>query len=266
MQRSKMLKLVWASLFTWLMAMGCGAPRLATDVSTETKSRLTVSAATSLQDVLDEIAHQFINAHPTIAIDYNFGASGALQRQIEQGAPVDIFFAAATQPMDELEQQDLIEPHSRQNILRNRLAVVAPLDSPLAIGDVSQLDAMRVSRLAVGEFRSVPAGQYTQQVFEKLNLLKAFHSKFVFGNNVRSVLAAVESGHVDLGIVYATDAAISQQTKVLMTVPANLHRPIIYPIALVQGSGQPEAAQAFIDFLTTDIAQSIFQDFGFGAI
>ncbi|WP_121970183.1 molybdate ABC transporter substrate-binding protein [Leptolyngbya sp. BC1307] len=225
---------------------------------------ITVSAAASLQDGLEAIAPQFSTAYPKIAVDYNFGASGALQRQIEQGAPVDVFFSAATKQMDALADKALILPSSRQNLLTNRLVLIAPTASNLNITNLSQLKDTDISRFAVGEFRSVPAGQYAEQVFQKLDFLDALQSKFVFGNNVRSVLSAVESGNADLGMVYATDAALSERVKVILTVPADAHSPITYPIAVVQNSPSPEAAQTFINFLTTEPAQAIFQAFGFG--
>lgn len=232
--------------------------------SDQRSTTLTVSAAASLQDALEAIAPQFSAAYPNIAVDYNFGASGALQQQIEQGAPVDVFFSAATKQMDALAEKALILPDSRQDLLTNRLVLIAPSASDITITDLSQLKDANISRFAVGEFRSVPAGQYAEQVFQNLSLIAPLQSKFVFGNNVRSVLSAVESGNADLGMVYATDAALSKRVKVILTVPADTHSPINYPIAVVQNSSNLEAAQTFIDFLTTAPAQAVFQAFGFG--
>ena len=264
MQRRNYLTFLIASLFSWLIALGCSHSGPA-NVSVA-GSAVTVSAAASLQAALDAISPQFTTAYPTIAVDYNFASSGALQRQIEQGAPADIFFSAATKQMDVLSDKDLILSDSRQALVTNRLVLIAPADSTLTISDITQLKAASVSKVAVGEFRSVPAGQYAEQVFQKLGLLDAFQSKFIFGNNVRSVLAAVESGNVELGIVYATDATLSDQIKVLATVPEEFHQPIVYPIAIVNNTTHPEAAQTFIDFLTTDTAQAIFAEFGFTSV
>ncbi|MEM9907982.1 MAG: molybdate ABC transporter substrate-binding protein [Cyanobacteria bacterium P01_D01_bin.44] len=231
-----------------------------------TSVTVTVSAAASLQDALDAIAPQFSAAYPNIFVDYNFGSSGALQRQIEQGAPADVFFSAATPQMDALLENGLIVPDSRQNLVTNSLVLIAPVNSNLQITKIAQLRNADISRFAVGEFRSVPAGQYAEQVFAKLDLLEVLQPKFVFGNNVRSVLTAVESGNAELGMVYATDAALSDQVKVLATASADAHPPIVYPIAVVQDTPDPEAAQTFIDFLTTDAAQETFKQFGFGQI
>lgn len=233
---------------------------------------ITVSAAASLQDALAAIAPLFQSAHPNIVIHYNFGASGALQQQIEQGAPADVFFCAAAKQMDALAEKSLIVPGSRQNLLTNQLVLIAPMTSGLKINRVSQLNQLsslqreQITHFAVGEFRSVPAGHYAEQVLKELSLLEPLKSKFVFGNNVRSVLAAVESGHAELGMVYATDAALSNQVKVLAIAPANTHSPIVYPIAIVKGSSNLAAAQAFIDFLATKAAQQRFEAFGFGAV
>lgn len=224
---------------------------------------LTVSAAASLQDVLEAIAPQFQAAHPEIALAYNFGSSGALQRQIEQGAPADIFFAAATQQMDALASQGLIHAQTRRDVIANRLVLIAPENSALQVADFTRIEDAPIARLAVGEFRSVPAGQYAEQALEKFALLDPLRSKFIFGSNVRSVLAAVASGSADLGLVYATDAALSDRVKILATVPTDAHAPIRYPIAVLSSSPQPDAAQQFIDFLLAEAARQTFRDFGF---
>ncbi len=247
--------------FSSLFVAACGTRRMDSDSQMTT---LTISAAASLQDALEAIAPQFSAAHSNIAIDYNFGASGALQQQIEQGAPADVFFSAANKQMDALAEKGLIVPDSRQNLLTNQLVLIAPIDSKLSITELSEIKDADISHFAVGDFRSVPAGQYAEQVFQNLSLLAPLQSKFVFGNNVRSVLSAVASGNADLGMVYATDAALSNRVKVLLTAPADTHSAIVYPIAVIQNSPSPEAAQTFVDFLTTEPAQAIFQTFGFG--
>lgn len=270
MQRRQYFTFCLISLFSWLMAMGCSARvPLAMSGGHESQSTvttLTVSAAASLQEALDAIAPQFQAIYPTIAIDYNFASSGALQQQIEQGAPVDIFFSAATKQMDALAKKDLILGNSRQNLVANDLVLVAPADSKFTITEIAQLKDANIRHFAVGEFRSVPAGQYAEQMFKNLDLLESLRSKFVFGNNVRSVLAAVESGNAQLGMVYATDAALSSQITVLATAPQDTHAPILYPIATVSGTPHATAAQTFIDFLTTDTAQTIFAEFGFSSV
>ncbi|MBD2112360.1 MULTISPECIES: molybdate ABC transporter substrate-binding protein [Cyanophyceae] len=251
-----------------LFAAGCG-PSASTPQRSETPAQpveLTVSAAASLQDVLEAITPQFHAAYPTIKISYNFGASGALQQQIEQGAPADIFFSAAAKQMDALAEKGLVLKDSRQNLLTNSLVLIAPAQSQLAVTDIAQLKDAEVGVVAVGEFRSVPAGQYAEQVFTKLNLLEALQSKLVFSNSVRGVLAAVESGNADVGMVYATDATLSERVKVLATATAATHQPIVYPIAVVSNSPNPDAAKTLIAFLQTPAAQNKFKEFGFGVV
>ena len=227
---------------------------------------ITVSAASSLAEVLGAISPAFETSHPDIALSFNFAASGALQRQIEQGAPVDVFFPAAAQQMDALAEKGLIVAESRRDIVTNRLVLIAPQSSTLNITDLTQLKTASISRFAVGAFGSVPAGQYAEQVFQRLDLLDDLTSKFVFGNSVRNVLAAVSSGSADLGLVYATDAALSDRVKVLVTVPSDAHAPITYPAAVVRSSPQLKAARQFVAFLQTESAQTIFAAFGFGAV
>ncbi|MEM1240010.1 MAG: molybdate ABC transporter substrate-binding protein [Cyanobacteria bacterium P01_H01_bin.26] len=268
MQRRRCLTFFLFGLFSWLVTIGCSvsSPLAQSGVETENPAIITVSAAASLQDALAAIAPQFKAAYPNIVVEYNIGSSGTLQRQIEQGAPTDIFFSAAVKQMDTLGEKGLILPGSRQNLVANSLVVIAPMETSLDITGVAQLKGVDISRFAVGEFRSVPAGQYAEQVLENLDLLEPLTSKFVFGNNVRSVLSAVESGNAELGMVYATDAALSNQVKVLATAPADSHAPIVYPIAALQTTPHPAAAQTFINFLATDPAQEIFKEFGFGQI
>lgn len=248
-------------LACWAIASCQPAPPV--DSAATPSVTLVVSAAASLQDVLEAIAPQFQTTHPEIAIAYNFGSSGALQRQIERGAPADVFFSAAPQQMDALASQGLILPETRRDLVANRLVLIAPENSALEVANLAQLKDAPIDRLAVGEFRSVPAGQYAEQALATLDLLDPLQTKFVFGSNVRSVLAAVASGSANLGLVYATDATRSNRVRTLATVPADAHAPIRYPIAVLSGSPHPAAAQQWIDFLQEDVAQQTFIDFGF---
>ncbi|WP_017298829.1 molybdate ABC transporter substrate-binding protein [Nodosilinea nodulosa] len=264
MKRRRFLIPFLSGLIACFLTISCAGAPLNSRPSSDQTVTLTLSAAASLQDVLEAIAPQFREAHPNIAVDYNFGSSGTLQQQIEQGAPADLFFSAAAKQMDALADKGLIVPDSRRNLVTNSLVLIAPKASTLDITDIAQLKDAAVTHFAVGEFRSVPAGQYAEQVLTKLDLLETLRPKFVFGSNVRSVLSAVESGSAELGMVYATDAALSDRVKVLTTVPAGSHQPIVYPIAVVKASPHPEAAQTLIDFLAGDEAQKTFAEFGFG--
>lgn len=254
-------------LLASLSTLGCGtvASSPQADGGPTPTVTITVSAAASLQEALDAIEPQFQATHPDIEVDYNFGASGALQQQIEQGAPTDVFVSAATAQMDALAQKGMIEPNSRQDLVTNSLVLIAPTTSTLQITEITQLKATTINRLAVGEFRSVPAGAYAEQVLAHTGMLEPLRSKLVFGNSIRSTLSAVESGNAEVGLVYATDAALSKRVKVLATAPQGSHQPIVYPIALVTHSAHPDAAKAFIQFLTSEPAQETFKNFGFGS-
>jgi molybdate transport system substrate-binding protein len=223
-----------------------------------------VSAAASLQDALEELDSEFENAHLGIIVNYNFGSSGALQQQIEQGAPADIFFPAATKQMDALQEKNLILPDPRRNLLTNRLVLIVPNNSTLGLNSFSQLAGDNVKRIAIGEPRSVPVGQYSEELFAKMGILDQIKSKFVFGNSVRNVLAAVESGNADAGIVYTTDAKISDKVKQVATAPEDMHSPIVYPIAVLKGSKNPEAAKTYEQFLSSNEAKTTFEKLGFG--
>ena len=254
-----------AALVASVLAFGLGfssAPITVERASARTTA-ITVSAAASLQDALEAIAPEFQATHADISVNYNFASSGALQRQLEQGAPADVFFSASPVQMDALEEQGAIVSASRQNLVSNSLVLIAPETSTLAISDFSQLADMSINRFAVGDFRSVPAGQYAEQVLAQFGLLEVLEPRFVFGNTVRNSLAAVASGNAELGMVYATDAALSDGVKVLATAPDGSHEPIAYPIAAIEDSPNLEAAQTFINFLSTDPAQQVFSDFGF---
>jgi molybdate transport system substrate-binding protein len=224
---------------------------------------LLISAAASLQDALREIDKGFTKANPGIRVNYNFGASGPLQQQIENGAPADIFISAASRQMDALEKGGLIDKDTRRNLLENRLVLIVPSNSTLKIGSFRDLTNSNIKRISVGEFRSVPVGQYSEEVFTKLGILSQIRPKLVFANSVRSVLAAVETGNVDAGIVYVTDAKISNRVKVVATAPTNLHSPIVYPMAVVSTSKNPQAAKTYATYLTSPPAKTIFEKFGF---
>lgn len=227
---------------------------------------LTVSAAASLQNALSAIDPLFEQDHPDIEVSYNSGGSGTLQRQIEQGAPADVFFSASPMQMDALTEKGLIRSDSHQNLLSNQLVLIAPLASSLTQFEDLRPDSSAeqpLPKVAVGEFNSVPAGQYAQATLTDFKLLPQLMSQLVFFNNVRGVLAAVESGNAGAGLVYQTDAQLSDLVKVVAIAPQASHPPILYPIAILQRSQHPEAAQQYIDFLTTPAADKVFQQFGF---
>ena len=227
------------------------------------RTSLTVSAAISLSPALTEIKTVYQGSNPNVNITYNFGASGALEQQIQQGAPVDVFFSAATKQMNDLQQANLLIKETRRNLLTNRLVLITPKNG-VAVSDFKQLTDARIKKIAIGEPKSVPVGQYAQEMLTKLGLWQQLQPKLVLGNNVRQVLTFVESGNVDAGIVYATDAKASDKVTVRLTAAENLHSPIVYPLAVIRNSRNPAVAKMFVEFLAGDRAKIVFQKYGFG--
>jgi len=223
---------------------------------------LTVSAAASVQDAMKALQAAYQAEVPNVALTYNFGSSGSLAQQISQGAPADVFLSASQKWMDDLEEQGQILAGSRQDLLLNALVLIVPADKT-DISDFSDFETDKFGKLAIGEPESVPAGRYAREALTSMNRFEALQPKLVFGKDVRQVLSYVETGNVDAGLVYATDAKVSDQVKVVATAPADTHSPIIYPVGVVADSDNAAAAQAFIDFLCSDIATAIFEEYGF---
>jgi len=224
-------------------------------------AQVTVFAAASLTDSLKQIAADYEKTSGD-KIVFNFAASGTLSRQIEAGAPVDIFFAADETKADALEKKGLLISGTRKSLLGNVLVIVTPTGAP-AINSPAELTNTAIQHLAIGEVKTVPCGTYAKAYLEKLSLWATVENKAVPCESVRAVLAAVESGNVDAGFVYKTDAAISKKVKVTYEVPAADAPKISYPLALLKDAPQPEAAKNFIAFLDSDGATAVFKKFGF---
>ncbi|HXA75717.1 MAG TPA: molybdate ABC transporter substrate-binding protein [Candidatus Acidoferrales bacterium] len=227
------------------------------------EANLTVSAAISLKDALDDAKQTYIAANPNVTIAANYGASGSLQLQIEQGAPVDIFLSAAPKQMDALETKGLLLEGTRMDLLRNEVVLIVSKDSTLEISSFQDLTRANVKQIALGEPVTVPAGQYAKEVLASLGIYDAVNAKAVLAKDVRQVLTYVETGNVDAGIVYKTDAMSSTKVKVVATAPAKSHAPVIYPVAVIKASKNPVAARAFLAFLASPQGRAVFQKYGF---
>jgi len=259
MKRRQVLGVFSLVLMGFLAALGL---QLTTLPAYSQSANLLVSAAASLRDVLEEIRPLYQKATPGVKLTFNFGASGALLQQIEQGAPVDVFISAANRQMDTLDQKGQLGPGTRSNLASNRLVLIVPKNSK-AVSNFQSLTRSDVKRISIGEPRSVPAGQYAEQVLQKLKLLDAVKSKFVYANNVRQVLAGVESGNADAGIVYTTDARISDQVRIVAIADTALHSPIVYPMAALKQSKNQNAARSFLKFLSSQEAKRVLRKYGF---
>jgi len=228
-------------------------------------ARLTVSAAVSLKESLEEIAGIYQRRQrqqPQVSIIYNFAGSGTLQRQIEQGAPVDVFASASPPEMDALQAKGLVMVETRRNIAANEVVLIVPQDSR-AVASFGDLTASRVRRIALGEPASVPAGKYAQQTLSSLNLWDQIQPKLVFAQDVRQVLEFVATGNADAGMVYRTDAQITDRVKVVAAAPDPSHSPIVYPAAVLRASHHPDQAKQFVEFLAGPEAQAALARHGF---
>ncbi len=261
MKRRQVLSFFGTALASLLLAV-CSTFIVPSVVTAQSNVTLLVSAAASLKDALEEIKPIYQQSKPNVNINYNFGASGALQQQIEQGAPADIFISAGKRQVDALEQKGLLLPGTRSVLAKNRLVLVVP-KNVTGITSLYNLKESKIKRIAIGEPRSVPAGQYAQQVLQKLNIWWQVSSKLVYANNVRQVLAAVESGNADAGLVYATDAKISDKVKVVVAADEKYHSPIVYPLAVVKRTKNASAAKEFSQFLSSSQAKGILKKYGF---
>ena len=230
--------------------------------ASEPTVELTVSVAASVQDAMRDIQAAYQETAPQVTITYNFGSSGSLAQQVAQGAPVDVYLSASPQWMDDLAAKGEILEGSRQDLLQNTLVLVVP-QSQTEIASFPDLSTDGVGKVAIGEPESVPAGRYAKAALTSLGLFDALQSKLVFAKDVRQVLAYVETGNVDAGVIYATDAQLSDQVQTITIAPTETHAPIVYPVAVVQDSDAQLAAIAFVDFLASDTATAIFQGYGF---
>jgi len=241
-------------LLVILAVLGCSKP-----VPVE----LNVSAASSLTDALKAINTLYMQENDYVTIVANFASSGTLQKQIEQGAPADVFFSAGAKQMNALQDENLILNETRQNLLTNKVVLIVPSDSTLTFTDFTGLLNDNVHQIAIGDPASVPAGDYAKQAMQQLGIWDQLQSKLILCTDVRQVLAYVEGGNVEAGIVYATDAAISTSVKVAANAPAEINAKIIYPIAVIMASQNVQAAKDYIAFLLSNEAKAIFEQYGF---
>src|SRR5207249_6537826 len=223
---------------------------------------VTVYAAASLSDVLQELASLY-EKQSNDKLFFNFNASSVLARQILEGAPADLFFSADEAKMDALEKAGLLASGTREDLLGNTLVIVVPFDSTLRITAVTDLIRPEVKKIAVAEPSSAPVGLYTKAYFTRLGLWEKLLPKIVPTENVRASLAAVESGNVEAGTVYLTDALISKKVKLAYEVPPDEGPKIIYPVAVLKESRNPEAARKLLAFLSGPEARAIFVKYGF---
>jgi molybdate transport system substrate-binding protein len=236
----------------------CGA-------NSDTKgTELTVSAAASLREALEEAGKTYSNQNPDIKIIYNFGGSGSLQQQISQGAPVDLFVSAAQDQFNVLMSKQLIDQNHNVKLLKNQLVLITQKDNK-NLHSVKSLTDAEISRIAIGTPETVPAGMYAKQALLSLGLWEDIEQKLIPTKDVRQVLSYVETKNVEAGIVYKTDAMVSDQVRIIPFQKEALHDPIIYPAGVIAGTKHKEEASRFLDFLKGKEAMEIFEKYGFKA-
>ena len=226
---------------------------------------VTLSVAISMKEVVEDLGRRFMAARPGVTLRYNLGSSGELQKQIEAGAPIDLFISAAPRHMDELEKKGLVLAATRRVFARNVLTVVKPADSRIDLTKPSDLLDPRVTKIVIGSSKTVPVGQYAEESLRALGLWERLQAKLVFAENVRQALDYVARGEVDAGFVYTTDAAATRakQVKEAFRPAEDTYRPILYPVAVVAGAKHPAVAQAYVDLLLSRDGQAVLARFGF---
>jgi len=253
----------WRMLATASLLAAMSAVSATNCIAAQKSEEILVSAAISLKDAFAEIGKIF-EAQMGIRVRFNLGASGLLQKQIEAGAPVDVFASAGEKQMDELQRKGLIMPETRRNLAGNAIVLVIPIGAKKPARRFEDLAHADVARVAIGNPKTVPAGQYAQEMLKNLHVWDSIEPRLVLGENVRQVLDYVERGEVDAGIVYASDVAGARGKVVIAAnAPKESHCPILYPIAVVKDAGNRTGGERFIDLTLSSAGQAILKKHGF---
>lgn len=235
-----------------------------TIASAASKQELLVSAAISLKEPLQEIGALFEQRHPEVKVIFNWGASGALQQQIERGAPVDVYVSAASKQMDELEVEGLLLNETRRALAANLLVLITSSTLRSGFASFKDLTKSEAKLIAIGNPRTVPAGGYAQAALMSLGLWDSLQPKLIFTENVRQALAYVVRGEVEAALVYATDAqSAGEAVQVVAAAPEGSAPPVLYPIAVVRTSKRSQEARAFVDLTLSEAGQRILRTHGF---
>jgi molybdate transport system substrate-binding protein len=226
------------------------------------KKVVQVSAAISLKDALGVLKDMYAKTAPGVGVQFNFGSSGMLQKQIEEGAPVDLFISAGKKQMDELSAKGLIVPETRSDLLGNEIALVVAKEKKGIIRTFADL-ADKAESISIGQPETVPAGKYGKETLVSLQLWDKVEKKIMFAKDVRQVLAYVDSGNVDAGLVYVTDTVVMTSGVVAAMAPKGSHSPVVYPMAVIKDSKHKDEARKFMEFLKTPQAAKVFAQYKF---
>ena len=235
--------------------------------SAEPTMEITVSSAISLKNVFEEIGKTFEKKHPGAKIRFNFGASGDLARQIEAGAPVDVFASAAQKDMDDIDQKGLITSGTRMNFAGNSVVLVKPRLPQIRMELFEDLRKPEVKKIVIGNPKSVPAGRYAEEVLKYLNLWEAVKDKLVLAEHVRQALDYVARNEVDAALVYSTDAVIRpKEVRIVTKAPDRSHQPIVYPIGIVKEAKNQSLAKEFITLVLSTEGKNLLKKYGFETV
>lgn len=221
-----------------------------------------VAAAASMQPSLDELNTLFQDKYPYITVEGTYDSSGKLQTQIEEGMDADVFLSAAMKQMDTLKEENMVDEDTIVQLLENKIVLIVPKDIESQVTSFD--DILNATQIAIGDPASVPAGQYAKEVFENLGIFSEVEAKASLGTNVTEVLNWVAEGIADAGVVYATDAATTEEVVVVADAPeGTLQEPVIYPVGIVSASQKKDAAKLYVEFLQSEDAKVIFEKYGF---
>ena len=254
----KYLTLTAIMLFMAFVFTGCG------NAKKETSSEpvnLLVSAGAGFKDAGEKLKENYIQKHADVKISYNFASSGTLQKQIEEGAPTDLFISAAEAQVIALSQKGLIEEGSRKDLLGNELVLIAGKDSKIT--GFSDLASDNLNKISIGTPETVPAGMYAKETLTNLKLWDKVQPKLVLAKDVRQVLTYVETGNVDAGLVYHSDAIKGKEIKIVAVAPDDSHSPIIFTMAVIKSSKHLKEVNDFAAFLLSDEAKKVYVKYGF---
>lgn len=279
MIQKKYITTIIAFLFSLLVLAGCNSEKTEvqqekqtenktqteanSEAETKEKVELIISAAASLTDVAEEISTAFNKENEHITVTYNFGSSGSLVSQIQEGAPADIFLSASKKDMDTLADGDLIVADSRFDFAGNSLVVIAPKDSALELSSLDDIATVEAANIIIGDTTTTPIGRYTKESFENINAWSAVEGKLVFATTVNQILTHVQDGNAELGVSFKTDAMRNDEVKALLDIDPSLHGAITYPAAVIKDSQQQEAASLYISFLASEEGKQILASHGF---
>ncbi|MDK7280442.1 molybdate ABC transporter substrate-binding protein [Haemophilus seminalis] len=230
-------------------------------------AKVTVFAAASMTDALQQVAKDYAKQNPKNKVVFSFASSSTLAKQIEEGAPADIFVSASNKWMKYLSEKDLTVKETEKVLVGNDLVLIAPAKSAVNSVDIAKVEwinALKDSYLSVGDPAHVPAGQYAEEALTKLNLWDKVQERLARAKDVRGALALVERAEAPYGIVYSTDAKVSQQVKTVAVFPADSHKPVVYPVSILKDHDNTDSRD-FLKYLESDAAKKVLVGYGFSA-